>query len=49
MKLSFVITNDKSLFVDKEDGICLFSIAKEAALNKQQKTLCPFGKSFFFI
>ena len=31
----FVITNDKASYVAKEDSICLFLIAKEAALNKQ--------------
>ena len=35
MKLGFVITNDKASYVAKEDSICLFSIAKEVALNKQ--------------
>ena len=35
MKLGFVITNDKASYVAKEDSICLFSIAEEAALNKQ--------------
>ena len=35
MELDFVITNDKESYVAKEDSICLFSIAEEAALNKQ--------------
>ena len=35
MKLGFVITNNKASYVTKEDSICLFSFAKEAALNKQ--------------
>ena len=35
MKLGFVITSNKDLFDTKEDIICLFSVAKEAALNKQ--------------
>ena len=39
MKLGFVTTNDKSLYVSKED-IGLFSLSKEAALNKQQIKPC---------
>ena len=35
MKLGFVITNDKALYVAKEDSIFLLSVAKEAALNEQ--------------
>jgi hypothetical protein len=35
IKPGFVITNDKASYVAKEDSICLFIIAKEAALNKQ--------------
>ena len=35
MKLDFVITSNKDVYVAKEDIICLFSVAKEAALNKQ--------------
>ena len=35
ISLGFVITNDKSSYVAKEDSICLFLIAKEAALNEQ--------------
>ena len=35
MKSGFVITNDKASYVAKEDSICLFSMAKEATLNKQ--------------
>ena len=43
MKLSFVITNEKASYVSKEDSICLFRVAKEAALNKQQIKPCvPF-------
>ena len=34
MMLGFVITNDKASYDSKEDCICLFSVAKEAALNK---------------
>ena len=40
MELGFVITNDKASYVDKEDSICLFSIAREAALNEQQIKPC---------
>ena len=29
------LTNDKALYVAKEDSICLLSVAKEAALNDQ--------------
>ena len=44
MKLGFVITNDKASYVAKEDSICLFSIAEEAALNKKLIKPCvPFG------
>ena len=34
MKLGFVITSDKASYVAKEDSICLFIVAKKAALNK---------------
>ena len=45
MKLSCVITNEKASYVAKEDSICLFSVAKEAALNEQQIKPCtPFSK-----
>ena len=40
MKLGFVITNDKASYVAKEDSICLFSVAKETALNEQQIKPC---------
>ena len=40
MKLSFVITNEKASYVSKKDSICLFRVAKEAALNKQQIKPC---------
>ena len=40
MKLGFVITNDKAPYVAKEDSICLFSVAREAALNEQQIKPC---------
>ena len=40
MELGFVITNDKASYVAKEDSIGLFSVAREAALNKQQIKLC---------
>ena len=44
MKLGFVITNDKASYVAKEDSICLFSVAREAALNEQQIKPCfPLG------
>ena len=35
-ELGFVITNDKASYVAKEDGICLFSVSRETALNEQQ-------------
>ena len=35
MKLGFVIKNDKSSYVAKEDITCLFSVAKQEALNEQ--------------
>ena len=35
MMLGFVITNDLASCVARVDSICLFSVAKEAALNKQ--------------
>ena len=35
IRLGFVITNDKAPYVAKEESICLFIIAKEAALNEQ--------------
>ena len=40
MKLRFVISNDKALYISKEDSFCLFIVAKEAALNKQQIKPC---------
>ena len=40
MELGFVITNDKASNVAKENSICLFSVAREAALNKQQIKPC---------
>ena len=40
MKLSFVISNDKASYVSKEHSICLFSVAKLAALNEQQIKPC---------
>ena len=40
MKLNFVITNAKASYVSKEDSICLFIVAKEAALNEQQIKPC---------
>ena len=40
VKLSFVIANDKPSYVSKEHSICLFSVAKEAALNEQQIKPC---------
>ena len=40
MELGFVLTNDKASYVAKEDGICLFSVSKEAAMNKQQIKPC---------
>ena len=44
IKLGFMITNDKALYVAKEDSICLFIVAKEAALNEQWIKPCvPFG------
>ena len=46
MKLGFVITNDKAAYVAREDSICLLSVTKEAALNKQRIKPCvPFGRS----
>ena len=43
IKLDFVITNDKASYVAKEDSICLFIVAKEAALNEQWIKPCvPF-------
>ena len=33
--LCFVITNDKASYGAKGDIICLFSVAKERALNEQ--------------
>ena len=45
MKLGFVITNDKASYVAKGDSICLFSVAKETALNKQRIKPCvPFTR-----
>ena len=35
-----MITNDKPSYVAKVDSICLFSVAKKAALNKQQIKPC---------
>ena len=44
MELGFVITNDKATYVAREESICLFSIAREAALNEQQIKPCvPFN------
>ena len=40
MKLGFVITNDKASCVAKTGSICLFKVAKETALNKQQIKPC---------
>ena len=40
-----MITNDKASYVAKVDSICLFSVAREAALNEQQiKPPVPFDK-----
>ena len=48
MKLGFVITNNKASYVAKGDSICLLSLAKKKALNKQQIKHCvPFSKSIF--
>ena len=48
MKLGFVITNDKASNIAREDSICLFSVAEEAALNKQQIKPCvPFETPFY--
>ena len=41
--LGFVITNDKPSYVAKEDSIRLFSVAREAALNKQIIPCVPLG------
>ena len=35
MKLGFVLTNHKASNVATKDSICVFSVAKEVALNKQ--------------
>ena len=35
MKLGFVITDEKSSYVAKENSICLFSVVKETAFNKR--------------
>ena len=35
MKLGFVMTNDRGSHVAREDGICLFNVPKEVALNEQ--------------
>ena len=44
MKLGFVMTNDKTSYVVREDLICLFSVAKKA-LNKQRiKTFVPLSE-----
>ena len=40
MKLGFAITNEKASYIAKKDSICLFSIAKEVALNEQQLQPC---------
>ena len=40
MKVGFVITTDKISYVAKEDSICLFSVAKEMALNEQRIKPC---------
>ena len=45
MKLGFVITNDKASYDAKEDGIFLFSFAKEAALNNQAKNATFWGNA----
>ena len=43
MELGFLITNEKASYVAKEDGICLLSVAREAALDKIQIKPCvPF-------
>ena len=43
MNLVFVMTNGKALYDAKEDIICLFSVAKEAALTEQWIIPCfPF-------
>ena len=48
INLGFVITNDKASYVAKEDSICLFLIAKEAALNEQWIKPCvPFELTVF--
>ena len=46
--LGFVITNDKASYFAKEDSICLFILAKEAALNKQWIKPCvPLAKKYW--
>ena len=41
------LTNDKASYVAQEYNICLFSVAKKAALNKQQIKPCvPYLKCF---
>ena len=49
MELGFVITNDKASYVAKEDSICLFSVARKAALNEQQIKPCVPFVSFAFL
>ena len=45
MRLSFVIANDEPSHVSNEHSICLFSVAKEAAMNEQQIKPCvPFDR-----
>ena len=40
MKLGFVITDVKGLYVAKEDSILLFCVAKETTMNVQQIKPC---------
>ena len=40
------LTNDKALYVAKEDSICLVSVIKKAALNKQDKNLASLLELF---
>ena len=50
MELGFTITNDNASYVAKEDSICLFSVAREAALNKQQIKPCvPYSQNTWSI
>ena len=41
MKLGFVITNDKGIYVAKGDSICLFSVQRSGLEKTTNKTLCP--------